>query len=255
MNKEEFLKRFKEEDKLDALGIYNKFNLALNKDITVFSNEFYTPNIWSALSENFKIKDFKIESYGVFNEAERKVISFNNLYNIEYPIKILKISSNSKFKNLKHKDFLGSLMNLGIKRSKLGDLILKEDTCYVVVFSDIAEFIKANLNKISNVGCETSILDYEDIDITYEFSEEIVNVQSLRIDSIVSKIIKKSRSLAEECVNRGDVLINYSVCREKSKEIKENDRITVRRHGKYILGKVQGTSKSGKLKVIIKKYT
>ncbi|WP_297634194.1 YlmH/Sll1252 family protein [uncultured Clostridium sp.] len=255
MNKEDFLKKFKEEDKAEALNLYDKFNLALDKDIPVFSNEFYTPNIWNTVKENIKIKDFKIESYGVFNEAERKIISFNNIYDIEYPIKVLKVTTNSKFKSLKHKDFLGSLMNLGIKRSKMGDLILTEDVCYVVVFSDIAEFIQANLNKISNVGCEVSILDYENIEVNYEFKEEIINVQSLRLDSIVSKIMKKSRGIAEECINRGDVLINYSVCREKSKEIKENDRITVRKYGKCILGAIQGNSKSGKLKVIIKKYT
>lgn len=255
MNKEDFLKNFKEEDKNEIINLYDKFNLALEKDITLFSNEFYTPNIWTIFRDNIKIKDFKIESYGVFNEAERKIISFNNLYQIEYPIKVVKIKNKSKFKNLSHKDYLGSIMSLGIKRNKLGDLIVKDDICYVAAFSDIAEYIASNLNRISNVSCDIDILEADEVDIRYEFIEEVINVQSKRLDSIVSKITRKSRSTAEEIISRGDVLINYSVYRDKSKEVKENDRITVRKYGKYILGSIVGNSKSGKLKVIIKKYT
>lgn len=255
MNREEFLKKFKEEDKNEIINLYDKFNLALEKDIPLFSNEFYTPNIWTVFRDDIKIKDFKIESYGIFNEAERKIISFNNLYQIEYPIKIIKIKNKSKFKNLSHKDYLGSIMSLGIKRSKLGDLIVKKEICYVAAFSDIAEYIASNLNKVSNVNCEVSILESDEIDMNHEFTEEVVNIQSKRLDSIVSKITRKSRSTAEEMISRGDVLINYSVYRDKSKEVKENDRITVRRYGKYILGSIIGNSKSGKLKVIIKKYT
>lgn len=146
-------------------------------------------------------------------------------------------------------------MSLGIKRNKLGDLIVKDDICYVAAFSDIAEYIASNLNRISNVSCDVDILEADEVDIRYEFIEEVINVQSKRLDSIVSKITRKSRSTAEEIISRGDVLINYSVYRDKSKEVKENDRITVRKYGKYILGSIIGNSKSGKLKVIIKKYT
>ncbi|MGL5416916.1 MAG: RNA-binding protein [Clostridium sp.] len=254
MKKEDFLKNFKEEDKSEVISIYDKLKLALDKDIPLFTTEFYTPNIWKALEEKIKIKDFKIESFGIFNDAERKVISFNNIYNIEYPIKIVRIKNKSKFKDLTHKDYLGSLMNLGIKRSKMGDLIVEDNFCYVCVLEDIANYIKINLVKVSSSSCEVDILE-EDLNINHNFNEEIITVQSIRLDSIVSKITKKSRSIAEDLISNGSVLVNYSTFRDKSKEIKKDDRITIRKYGKYILGDVKGNSKSGKLKVVIKKYT
>ncbi|MGL4873656.1 MAG: RNA-binding protein [Clostridium sp.] len=254
MKKDEFLKNFKEEDRNEAISIYNKLELSFDKNIPIFSTEFYTPNIWKTLEEKIKLKDFKIESFGIFSDAERKVISFNNTYDIEYPVKVLKIKNKSKFKNLTHKDYLGSLMNLGIKRSKIGDLIVKDDCCYVCVLEDIANYIKANLAKISSSSCEVDILE-EDLDINHNFTEEIINIQSIRLDSIIAKITKKSRSIAEDLISNGSVLINYSISRDKSKEIKKDDRITIRKYGKYILGDISGNTKSGKLKIIIKKYT
>ncbi|MGL4850066.1 MAG: RNA-binding protein [Clostridium sp.] len=254
MKKDEFLKNFKEEDRNEAMSVYNKLTLALNKDIPVFSTEFYTPNIWKVLEEKIKIKDFKIESFGIFNDAERRIISFNNIYSIEYPIKILRIKNKSKFKNLTHKDYLGSLMNLGIKRSKMGDLIVENDFCYVCVLEDIANYIEMNLAKVSSSSCEVDILE-EGLDINHNFTEETINIQSMRLDSIVSKITKKSRSVAEDLISNGSVLINYSISRDKSKEIKTDDRITIRKYGKYILGDKSGNTKSGKLKITIKKYT
>ena len=104
-----------------------------------------------------------------------------------------------------------------------------------------------------------------DKDISYElennfeelvpnFKQEIILVQSLRLDSIVSKLIRISRNKAQTIIEEGMVLLDYNKVKDKSKEVKIEERITIKGHGKYILDEIIGNSKSGKFKVLVKKY-
>jgi Uncharacterized conserved protein, contains S4-like domain len=77
----------------------------------------------------------------------------------------------------------------------------------------------------------------------------------LRIDGIVSKIINISRSKAQAMIEQGRVLIDYVKIKDKSYELKGQERITIRGFGKFIVGNSVGNSKSGRIKIIIKKYT
>lgn len=67
--------------------------------------------------------------------------------------------------------------------------------------------------------------------------------------------MKLSRSKAQDVIEAGKVLVDYNTIRDKSKEVLSGERITIRGVGKFILGDIVGNSKSGKYKVIIKKYT
>lgn len=255
MDKRTLLQSFGEEEKLEVLNLYEKYELAYNKDITIFSNGFYPPNIWKIFENNFHNNYFKVESYGGFEDCERRMISFNNNYNLPYPIKLLKISTTSKFVNLNHKDFLGAILALGIKRNKIGDLILKNDYCYFNVCEELVEFIINNLKSIGKSPCKVTIINESLEDLSPSFKEEIILVKSLRVDSIVSKISRISRGKAQELIEAGLVSIDYNKVKDKSKELKIDERVTIRGKGKYIIYKIIGNSKSGSFKVLIKKYT
>ena len=125
ISKENLLKNFANEDKDSVIRIYNNLILAKNKDIPVFSKNFCSPNIWSYFVENFNKNDFIVEADGAYDEADRRIISFNNKYFYEYPFICLKITNKSKFKNLTHKDYLGSIMSLGIAKEKLDEIFQK----------------------------------------------------------------------------------------------------------------------------------
>lgn len=56
-------------------------------------------------------------------------------------------------------------------------------------------------------------------------------------------------------IEQGLVLIDYCKVKDKSYEIKYQERITIRGIGKFILENQVGNSKSGKIKIAIKKYT
>lgn len=255
MDKKSLLSLFNEDDRSDVLKLYDKYILALEKDIPIFSSGFYPPNIWMFFEKTFKSNNFNIESYGMFDEAERRMISFNNIYQIPYPIKNIMIEVNSKFNKPTHRDFLGSVLGLGINRDKIGDLLLKDNKCYLPVCEEIYEFIIDNLSSIGRAPCKVTLLE-DDVELpNVEFTEMVINVQSLRIDSVVAKVANISRAKAQDYIEGNRVLVDYNAVWDKSKEVEKGNRITIRGIGKFVLGDIIGNTKSGKNKVIIKKYT
>lgn len=251
--KEQIINSFTDEYRDEVLNLYEKYLLAKEKNITVFGNSFYSPNVWKWFENN--LGNSYVECNGFFDDSERKMISFNNQYKNPFPMKLLKIQNTSKFSTLTHRDFLGAILAVGIERNKIGDLIVDNDICYFPVHKDIVEFILYNLDKIGKVHCKIEECP-EDFEIPkIKFKEDIIMVSSLRIDGIVSKITNLSRGKAQSSVEQGKVLIDYTVIKDKSYELKGEERITIRGYGKFILGNIIGNSKSGKIKVIIKKYT
>lgn len=254
VNKEYILKNFSEDDVNEAIKIYENYKLAFEKDITIFSNSFCPPNIWSFFQENCQNSDFKIVTNGLFEEAERRVIAFNNKYNIDYPIEALQIRNKSNFSNLRHKDYLGAILSLGIGRNKIGDVVVKDDRAYVPVMEDISSYILNNLASIGKSPVEISIL-YDLVDLpSIDFDEISINVQSLRLDSVVAKLANISRSKAIELLDSSKVLVNYVKSKDKSQELLKGTRLTIRGNGKYIVGDIIGETRSGKQRIIVKKY-
>ena len=255
MYKEIIAKRFKDEEKIDALNLYKKMMIAYEKDIPMFGNDFYPPNIWKFFEDEVKIKGLEVHTFGAFNDSERRMIAFNNVYNTSFPVKVLEIDASSKFSEVSHRNYLGSILSLGIERNKIGDLIVRDNICYLAVCEDIADYLIMSIDKIGKNSCKIKEVTLDVKDINHQFKNEIILIQSMRLDSIVAKLIKKSRSTAQEFIDEGLVLINYTVNRNKSLELVENDRVTIRKYGKFIIGKCSGQSKSGKYKIEIKKYT
>jgi RNA-binding protein YlmH len=255
MNKNIILQKFGEDDRAEVINLYEKFILSKDRDISIFGNNFYSPNIWKYFEKFLTNKDFKVSSYGLFEEAERKMIAFNNRYDIPFPLKKVKIVTTSKFNMMSHKDYLGAILALGIKRNKMGDLLVKDNCCYLPVCEGIHEFIVSNLTSVGNSPCLVQVLEDSFISPEPVFNEMIILVPSLRIDTIVAKLCNISRGKAQNTLDGGKVLIDYNTVKSKGEEVRVGQRITIKGTGKFILGDIAGNSKSGKFKVKIKKYT
>ena len=153
MNKNDFINIFNIEDKAYISTLYDKYILSQEIGACIYTNDFYPPNIWSKLDSREGFLEMKIKSLGGFNDSERRVIIFNYDDSMELPYTILKIKCKTKFYKPTHKDYLGAIMGLGIKREKFGDLIVVDDTGYIVTFNEIAKFISCNLNLIGKAPC------------------------------------------------------------------------------------------------------
>lgn len=255
MDKKQFVNSINVEDKTVLSSIYDKMILCDKTGKTVYGNEFYPPIIWNQINDLSSEFEFNVYNFGIFEEAERRILVFSNFEVYDYPVNLIKISYNSKFSKLGHRDFLGALMSLGVKREKFGDMIVKDDSCYIAAFADICDVVKNNLVSIGKCSCRVEILDFHISDVPkVEFQEVVINTNSLRLDCICAAICNISRSKADEIIASGKALVNYNEVKEKDRHIELQSIITFRGYGKYKLDKIIGETQRGRIKVVIKKY-
>lgn len=199
---------------------------------TVFSD-------FLGLAELSELKNMKLfpkpHFWGGFSGAERVVAAFGECENDDFPICIVAVCPvNRKFADeLSHRDFLGSLMALGIKRDVIGDIIVSENCGYVFCLENIAEYITENLKDVKHTTVKCEICrELPSVAIPVPESAEYI-VSSLRLDVLVSAVFKLSRSSAAELFAKEKVFVN-GVLKNASYTVSHGDSITVRGFGKFI---------------------
>lgn len=199
--------------------------------------------------------DIGYSEFGCIEDAERKVIQlfpdYSDISSIEYPVKVLKIAGD--ISNLSHKDFLGGLLNLGIKRSKVGDILLFNSYCALIVKSEISDFILFNLEKIGNKTVIIEEMSFYNLQMPeVKYKELIGFLASTRLDIVISTAYKLSRTESLYVIKSGKVKVNWESINKASKELEEGDVISVRGYGRIILHSIEGISKKGKLKATLR---
>lgn len=257
MEKKTFLDIFKDHDKNYISSIYEDIELCKNIEISIYTKEFVTPDIYMNIKNNQSKLGVFVHGIGVFADCERKILCFstNTYETLDYDIHVVKIKNKSKFKELKHKDYLGSIMALGVKRSLFGDLVVKGDACFVPMTRSVSQYVQDNLTTIGNCPCTIDRIDINSEDIPkIEFEEKIIMVTSLRLDNVVPSICNMSRAKGTDLISNGSVLLNYLKCNRKDKLIEMKDTITIRGFGKYKINSIEGETSKGRIKLLIGKY-
>ena len=213
-----------------------KINNAVEKIKSGNNTLFLDQREYKLVTSKLKKHEYKV--YYPYKDSEKVMLYTGNI-----PIvKLFKINTAEK---IRHQDILGSLFALNIDSSFVGDIVLYNDDYYVYIENNLSTYIKDNLNIIGNkkvVLEEVSLDVLKDYERKYEENEMIVS--SLRIDSIVSSIIKSSRSKALEKIKNKEVIVNYEVMSKNSYLLKESDIFSIRRYGKYkFVGIVKSTKK------------
>lgn len=197
---------------------------------------------------------------GGYPGAERVVLRFGSeaLFGYEeaFPITCVQIQPLvPKFADeLSHRDFLGALMNLGIERSTMGDIILKENTGWLFCLETIAPFIIEQLTKIKHTNVTCFIAEEIPIEKEEDLEEIKIQINSERIDAVAAKVYQLSRSESIELFRQKKVFINGRLCENNSCLLKEKDTISVRGYGKFIFAGNQNLSKKGKINASVLLY-
>ena len=253
------------EDKLIIAKLQDKINLCKTRN-KIVNTEFLTVYqrdiIQRELNKN-KVKNYIF--FGGYEDAEGKIL-------VIYPEKLGKDIAEDNLKNVlkairiilpkelegkyNHRDYLGCAMKTGLNRNRIGDIIVYKDRAYLIVLNENAEYIKDFLKEMKRFAkSEVEVIDIDEIEIKeIEFEETEISTSSMRIDNIISEILRLSRSKAEELLNAEKVFINSHVETKSSKLAKTGDIIAVRGKGKYVIGESIGTNKKGKNIIIVKKY-
>lgn len=204
----------------------------------------------------------KYFSDGGYNEAERKILCFCGNYmiddpnDIEFPISCLHIKPiNPKFSDkLSHRDILGAILNLGIDRSKIGDIIFDNNEAYLFCIGSIYSFIISELSRVKHTVVSASLIDNRDFVYKPNLKPVTGTVTSIRLDSILSIAFSGSRSSLSGLIAGGKVFVNSKNILSNSYLLKENDVVSVRGYGKFIYAGETNRTKKGRLSVKILLY-
>lgn len=196
---------------------------------------------------------------GGFESSERKLVCFLPSYEEELmnpPFDCMKIAPvNRKFaEELTHRDYLGAIMNLGIERSMLGDIVMKDGNAYVFVLKKMSRYLVENLTTIRHTTIFAEVTEDAGEVLKPEFEEIVGTVSSIRLDSIVALCGRLSRTKAAAYIEAEKVFINGQVATNVSRNLKDGEIISVRGVGKFKFDSAGGQTKKGRTVVTLLKY-
>lgn len=237
-----------------------KFTKTKNK---ITYTDFLNIQERSIVEKFLKTENCKYFSYGGNKNSERVIIVFypekidedmakKNLQNILSVIKI----DNTKEEAYEHRVYLSAVMKLGLKREKIGDIIVNESGAEIVVFEENLGYILNGLQQLTRFRkSEFSVLNINELsNHELKFEEYTIIVSSIRLDCFVSELAKCSRTKAEEYIELGKVFINSVEELKSSKKIIAGDIITIRGKGKFIFQNVIKETSKNRFVIEIKKY-
>ena len=256
--REYFLKQARTpEDKEFVALIFDKLAL-LEREFEPQLTEFLDPHQQFLATEILRgWSEGGYKFWGGFDWAERQRLvlypDFLEGQALNFEIAYLSVKGNFKFINLKHRDILGSLMGLGIKRKKIGDILVGEAEAQLLVTEDLADYITFQLNKVHQVPVRLKRISMEQLIIPSDNSKELrTTVSSLRLDSVLSAAFGMSRSLIADEIKADKVALNWQSAINPASEVKEGDVFSLRGKGKGSLLQVLGPTKKGRIAIIVK---
>lgn len=204
--------------------------------------------------------DVHIRLDGGYKGAERRraliAPDYRNMDNEPMRMKVLSITSgDQKFIALQHGDYLGSILGLGLKRDKIGDIHVHADGCHVIVTEEISHFLDLNLRQVHRTGVLTEIVDLESLITTEAELEPLdLTVASLRLDGIVGDVYRLSRSKVLIPIKAGRCRVNWRTVEDPSKSLQSGDVVALQGFGRFKVLEIDGVTKKGRLRVKIGKF-
>lgn len=201
-----------------------------------------------------------MQAFGGFEGASRVMVRFGNPellgYDEPFPITILRVSPlMEKFADaLTHRDFLGAVLNLGIERRVIGDILIDQATGYVMCESLMADYLAENLTRVRHTSVHAEPAAALPDELQPKLTLQEIQAGSTRIDAIIAQVYHFPRSKAQDLIRNGQVYINGRTVSGASVQLREGEEISVRHHGKFrYIAPVRETRK-GNLRIRIGRY-
>lgn len=230
---------------------------ARNAGIYTYST-FHSRETASLASEVASEKEVML--WGGMDRSERVVARFGDPeeigYSEDFPICILCVRPRqAKYSDsLTHRDFLGAILNLGIERDMLGDILVHENSAYFFVMDKVSDVIRSDLDRVKHTAVNCSVVEEVPEDCLPNLSEEHITVSSPRLDAILAKVYHLSREDAKALFDDEKVTLNGRICRNPETILKENTAVSVRGYGKMEYHGEEYITKKGRTGLTIWRY-
>ncbi|MGN1092810.1 MAG: RNA-binding protein [Monoglobaceae bacterium] len=245
------------EDKLILSRAEDAIDFAENK-YQIKAVGFLNPHQRTLISRNIgNAYGCKCVFDGGYPDAERTVFVCcpeYDEYDIDDIVSVIEVTGR-ELGGLSHRDYLGSLMGLGITRENIGDILVSESGAFIFVKGEIADYIVQNLNKIGRHGINTKVVKCSQAKIPEPKYKELQGtVPSERLDAIVAFVAGTSRSKACELIEKGLVCVNWEVTENVSAKVCEGDLLSVRGVGRSRIRSFGGLTRKGRLSIVADRF-
>ncbi len=198
-------------------------------------------------------------SDGGYRQAERKIVAIYPDYylteTLELPVRCLQAEGDFSYESVSHRDFLGSLLACGIQRSKVGDIIVTDTGCQVVVAEDITDYVMTQWQAVHRVPIRVHSIEPEQLAVSPERVKEIrTTVASLRLDAVASSGFGTSRTKMAKEINGERVKVNWKTVTNPSGSVEQGDIISIRGRGRVEVEAIIGETRKGRLSLLLKRY-
>ncbi len=155
---------------------------------------------------------------------------------------------------LTHRDFLGTILSLGVKREKVGDILCGNGRTVVFVGEDIAPFLCDQITKVGGEGVTVTAGLSAPLDITRAYKEINMTVASPRLDNVVKALTGLAREKAAVLITSGLVSLCHQPCESVSKTVLEGDIVSVRGYGRFRIVSLSNLTKKERIVLVAHKY-
>lgn len=194
---------------------------------------------------------------GGFEGAERRIACFGREEELGYPpsepiVCLRAAPANARFAgDLGHRDFLGAVMGLGVRREKLGDILIHDKTGYLFCLEEIADFLCEELTQAGRTTLVTKRGTPPEAAVELPEETDLV-VASERLDAVIAAVWRISRSESQAFFPKELVFINGRVVPSPSHTLEEGDTVSVRGKGRFRYEGIQRETKKGRLRVTVR---
>ena len=196
---------------------------------------------------------------GGYEEAERRRLVMHPEYLAAdeswAEIAVLDLEGNFNYSKASHRDYLGAILSAGIKREKMGDILVRDDGAYVFLAESIATYILNNLPKVKGVSVKAKQITPQEVTFPENKQKELnLTCASLRLDVILAGGFNLSRSQANDLIQAKKVQVNHQEIADNDYRCEEGEIISVRTKGRIKIAEISGKTKKGKIKIKLIKY-
>lgn len=249
------------EEELFQRRLFDLANIADRRNIVTYT-DFLNLNELNIFYQTQKELQFvQCRNFGGYENAERQIVAFipdalSYRDDISYPIACIHIRPlHEKYADmLTHRDFLGAILNLGIDRSTIGDILIDQKHAWLFCLDKMADFLCSELCRIKHTQVMAEQMDVENMDYQPKLEHIRGSVASVRLDSLLALAFGSSRSSLVGLIEGGKVFVNARLVTSNGYKLKENDLISARGLGRFRYLGVSSSTRKGRLMAEIEKY-
>ncbi len=207
------------------------------------------------------VGEFRTVLFGGMEDCERLMLGFcapeEELLPEQFPICAIRIRrKNKKFgqSGLSHRDYLGSLLGLGIDRGKLGDILVSEDEAVCFAAAEIVPYICTTLEQVSKTAVVAEECEADGAEFAKKTETKRITVASLRLDAVAGEVFHLSRAKVQGLIGAEKAAVNWAAVTNASHLLKAGDTVSLRGFGRFRVGEAGGRTKKDKLVLEIEQY-